>query len=80
MGEFTIKKWRCDRCGKTEDNRPRLDATYTLTASEDFGTAGGQSIGWRELCYPCSMYVFKTIECLLREAEAAQAQEQENGR
>lgn len=75
MGEFTIKKWRCDRCGKVEDSRPHLEAKYTMTAFEDYGTAGGESIGWRELCYPCSMYVFKTIGELQREAKAAQAKE-----
>ncbi len=63
MGEFTVTKWQCDRCGKVEDTRPRHAATWSLIAEVEYDVAGSV-VRWKELCKDCNSWLgeqFKAI-------------------
>jgi hypothetical protein len=68
MGEFTVKKWRCDRCGVVHDRRPsRLyggSARYNVKVAVDYEVTGGLEIDWSEMCDDCNEEVADKIELL----------------
>lgn len=65
MGEITIKKWRCDRCGAIHDKRPDDGGSrYSVAVSVDYRTAGGPMIDWKEMCPTCDRAVESIIKSL----------------
>jgi hypothetical protein len=62
MAEFTIKKWRCDRCAKVEDKRPSSIPRPRVVLSYDWPEGPGPSITWRELCAPCTKYAEALVD------------------
>jgi hypothetical protein len=62
MGEFTITKWRCDRCRIVADKYERPSSAYSIRASVDYGTCGGSVIQWEQLCLNCNRAVEKQID------------------
>jgi hypothetical protein len=69
MGTFTVKKWKCDRCGIVLDgdrpNRPwGGSARYSVKVSVDYGTAGGTGIDWKEMCNDCDREVGMVVPTL----------------
>ncbi|WP_395175559.1 hypothetical protein [Roseibium alexandrii] len=56
MGEFTVTKWKCDRCGAVEDKRPWLPVKRSMTANAEYDVAGG-SVSWKELCKDCNEWL-----------------------
>lgn len=72
MGEFTVTKWQCDRCKAVFDVRPKRTngsmgsspTYYEVTASEDYGVAGGTVIDWKEMCHPCNKIVGEQLDAM----------------
>jgi len=62
MAEFTIKKWRCDRCGKIEDKRPYFTPRPHVVLSYDWAEGPGPSIIWKELCGECTKYAEALVD------------------
>lgn len=56
MGNFTVTKWRCDRCKIELDERPAkpFGGVYTLVATENHDWAGGVVFDWKDLCQKCN--------------------------
>lgn len=76
MSEHIKKFYTCDRCGVEMDapvrGNERGPTAYTLTATEDFGVAGGRPIDWRDLCSSCNSAVGEWIRLLRDGAKSAQ--------
>jgi hypothetical protein len=68
MGEITIKKWQCDRCGVIDNERPRFPSSFSVAASVDYGTSGGRVIYWQELCHPCNVKVEASLTAMKAES------------
>lgn len=73
MAEFTIKKWRCDRCGDVQDKRPNCPIPAALRAGYNYDVAAGPHVEWRELCAPCNDLTVRLIDGLLRDEKEAKA-------
>lgn len=59
MGEFTVTKWACDRCGIVENMRPKLPTVAgraALVGNVEFEW-NTESIKWVELCASCNTLV-----------------------
>jgi hypothetical protein len=67
MAEFTITKWRCDRCGCVQDTRPTYGTPkfgLKLSAQEEWDSS---DIIWVDVCGPCNRYLEKLHERLGQE-------------
>jgi hypothetical protein len=68
MAEFTIKKWRCDRCGVVYDKRPPRKwegaVRYQVLVVADYQVAGGNEIDWKEMCDQCDAEVGAALAAL----------------
>lgn len=74
MGNFTIQKWACDRCGVVMDKRPpHPGIRVSVTASEDYETAGGQKFKWAEMCNQCNKDVRHELDAMAETASRARA-------
>ena len=71
MGNFTITRWACDRCGVEYSERPKLPESVTLTAIETLEWAGGPVFQWKEMCRPCNAAVRVAIDAIKREGQEA---------
>lgn len=69
MGEFTVKKWRCDRCGIVLDSNPRCYPASRLSGGYYYSDGPGPSFDWKELCSPCSIKVECLIDGLMKEVK-----------
>lgn len=70
MGEFTITRWKCDRCGQVMDKRPGPygeAGTFSLKANCDYAVAG-DGFAWNDLCPTCNTHVGRLISELRKEA------------
>ena len=67
MGDFTIKKWKCDRCGAIEDKRPSVVPVCRLSAEYDWPESPGARLAWKELCQPCNRMVELLIDGMIKE-------------
>lgn len=76
MGEFTIKRWRCDRCGKVEDKRPYFTPRPEIVLGYSWVEGPGPVMIWGELCGPCTDYAHKLVD---REIAAAKEPTNEQG-
>lgn len=58
MGEFSVTKWKCDRCGCVHDKRPQPHyQQHTVKAYAHQEWAGGEIINWKEMCADCDKEV-----------------------
>jgi hypothetical protein len=68
MGDFTITKWKCDRCEVVLDRRPsRLyggAARYNVKIAADYGVTGGLEIDWPDMCDACNETVSGFIDMM----------------
>lgn len=67
MGEFTIKKWACDRCGAVQDKRPSVLPVCRMSAEYDWREGPGARLNWKELCQPCNDMVHSLLDKLIKE-------------
>lgn len=71
MGNFTITRWACDRCGTECDKRPQnANPKAALSARLDHEWHS-EPITWAELCQPCNAAVGAAIEILKRAGDDA---------
>lgn len=85
MGKITIEKFQCDRCKAVFDEKPKRihgswggsPTYYSVTASEDYGVAGGVKISWKEMCHPCHEQVGKELDAMVKSAASARTTSQE---
>ena len=69
MAQFTVTKWRCDRCGKVADKWLKPGSAFSIRAFVDYGTAGGEVITWNQMCVPCNDEVSKAIDIMKESAK-----------
>lgn len=72
MSEFTIHKWKCDRCDRIMDEKPGYGAhgTHRLHANSDYATAG-ETLNWKDLCPACNEYLGRLINQIRKDARGS---------
>lgn len=66
MGEFSITKWKCDRCGCVHDQRPPTHyLRHTVKVSQHQEWAGGILMDWKEMCAACDQEIAEGLKGLL---------------
>lgn len=83
MGEFTIKRWKCDRCGVVMDKWLKPIPYIEVSICKDYDVGPGPRVFWKEMCSACTIEVNSEFVAMQESAKAARAalsrSEPENG-
>lgn len=72
MGNVSITRWQCDRCGALEQRKPgSLIGQHQVNVTKMIGSEVFGVIDWTDLCHSCVSVVDDQIEAIIESAKVA---------